>query len=417
MLQVDFDKLNKILESGTKEELRSFLGENDLEIKDGKITAKDVKELKNTVAYWDLVQLSTKLRLNGSYGAILQSGCLYFDQRIGQSTTLSGRCITKHMISTINEILTGHYDYEGETAVYGDTDSAYFTAWPILQKEVEAGKQDWNKDICVQMYDAIGEQVNDSFPVFMEQAFHTTSEQGGIIKCGRELVGSRGIFIKKKRYAIMIYDMEGERYDSYDEDLAKKKDVIFGIGKVKAMGLDLKRADTPEYVQKFLHELLTDVLTNVDKSDIVDKVIKFKKEFRLQQPWEMGTPKKVNAVAFYTKKYEARAKGGTIPGHVQAAIAWNVLRKMHNDNRAPAIVDGMKTMMCKLLPNPLGFTSVSYPIDIPVLPEWFKKLPFDVDAMEEAIVMKKVDNMIGILKLDIRDRTNIKTTFNSLFEY
>lgn len=575
---IDFEKLEQILVSGTKEELEEFVKNNNLEIKDGKIFAKNIEDAKRKAAYWDKVQHSTKLRLNGSYGALLQPACIYHDSRIGQSTTLSGRCITKHMISTINEILTGKYDHEGECIVYGDTDSVvsstliwtvngiltieelfnlgnhfwntfdgkeyssnsgikilhynargkpiigsylyiyrhkttkprwiietedgkqvittndhsllyvtddnrlvkakpsdlcvgskvitlnesnlqvtvrisrieqdgffdneyvydigvnnlsfpyffangilvhnscYFTAWPVLKNVVESGEQPWNKDICVQMYDAITEQVNESFPAFMEQAFHTTREKGKIIKCGRELVGTKGLFIKKKRYSIMVYDMEGERYDLLPEDIAKKKDVIHGVGKVKAMGLDLKRADTPAEVQVFLQRLLKGVLLDVDKQTLVEQILEYRKAFSNKNSWEKGIPKKVNAVAAYTAKAKSGVKT-TIPGHVQAAINWNELREMHGDKRSPAIVDGMKTVVCKLLKNPMGYTSISYPIDIVTLPEWFKELPFDDDAMEETVIMQKIDNMLGVLNLDLKDKTNVKSTFNSLFEY
>jgi len=73
--------------------------------------------------------------LNSLYGAILNPGCRFFDNRIGQSTTLTGRTIVKHMAAKINEIITAEYDYKGRAVIYGDTDSCYFTAYPILKKE------------------------------------------------------------------------------------------------------------------------------------------------------------------------------------------------------------------------------------------------------------------------------------------
>ena len=44
--------------------------------------------------YWDKRQLVKKINLNSLYGAILNPGCRFFDIRIGQSVTLTGRCIT-----------------------------------------------------------------------------------------------------------------------------------------------------------------------------------------------------------------------------------------------------------------------------------------------------------------------------------
>jgi DNA polymerase elongation subunit (family B) len=76
---------------------------------------------KNSEIYWNKVQTVIKLLLNGCYGAILNVGCRFFDQRIGQSTTLSGRNITKHMTAKTNEMLCGIYDHYGKCVIYGDS--------------------------------------------------------------------------------------------------------------------------------------------------------------------------------------------------------------------------------------------------------------------------------------------------------
>ena len=43
---------------------------------------------------------------------------------MGQSTTLTGRCIARHMGAKVNE-LSGIYDPVGDSIIYGDTDSVY----------------------------------------------------------------------------------------------------------------------------------------------------------------------------------------------------------------------------------------------------------------------------------------------------
>lgn len=356
-------------------------------------------------AFWDKRQLVKKINLNSLYGAILNPGCRFFDKRIGQSTTLTGRIIARHMDAYINECITGQYDHVGESIIYGDTDSCYFTAWPAIREDVSAGKMEWNKDICVQLYDNIADQVNDSFPSFMERACHCPRSMGELIKGGRELVASKGLFIKKKRYAVLIYDLENARLDKDGKP-----------GKVKAMGLDLKRSDTPKVVQDFLSELLLSVLTGAGKDEVFERVREFKLEFQDLPPWEKGTPKRVNNL---TKFHEAELKQGraNMPGHVRAAINWNNLRRMHGDNYSMAIVDGMKTIVCKLKPNPLGFTSVGYPTDEAHIPQWFKELPFDNDTMETTIVDQKVENLLGVLEWNIGENTNTKNTFEDLFSF
>lgn len=371
---------------------------------------------KADIEFWDKKQQVKKIQLNSLYGALLNPGCRFFDQRLGQSTTLCGRVIAKHMDSYINESITGVYDHVGEAIVYGDTDSCYFSAWPMVKDGVAAGTTEWDKDICSQVYGSITEGVNESFPAMMEKAFHCPRDNGALIKGGLESISSTGLFIKKKRYAVIVHDSEGTRLDQLDEATAKKKGVLHGIGKVKVTGLDLKRSDTPVIVQDFLLDILIDVLTGKHKEDIFKKVVDFKIMFTDLPPYEKGTPKRVNNLTKYTGNEEREGKTG-MPGHVRAAMNWNVLRKMHGDNYSMQIVDGMKVIVCYLKPNPMGLKSVAYPTDERQIPAWFKELPFDNALMEETIVVKKVENLLGVLKWDISNYTQIKSTFNSLFDF
>ena len=312
------------------------------------------------------------------------------------------------MDAHVNEAITGEYNHVGEAIIYGDTDSVYFSAWPALKEEVAAGRMEWNREICVQLYDTIADSVNESFPGFMERACHVPRDMGTIIKGGREMVASKGLFIKKKRYAVLIYDLENNRLDTHGKP-----------GKVKAMGLDLKRSDTPKVVQNFLSEILLDVLTshsNDIKEKIINKVRDFKLLFAERPAWEKGTPKRVNNLTRYTAE-EARLGKANMPGHVRAAMNWNNLKRMYGDNYSIAIVDGMKTIVCKLKDNPLGYTSVGYPTDGTHIPQWFKDLPFDQDGMEMGIVDKKVENLLGVLEWKIAESTDIKTTFDALFTF
>ena len=366
---------------------------------------KKEAETDEDKAFWDKRQLVKKINLNSLYGAILNPGCRFFDKRIGQSTTLTGRVIARHMDAYVNECITGEYDHVGASIIYGDTDSCYFTAWPVIKKEVEAGTMEWNKDICVQLYDNIADQVNASFPGFMERAFHCPRHMGALIKGGRELVAEKGLYIKKKRYAVLIYDLEGTRLDTHGKP-----------GKVKAMGLDLKRSDTPKVVQDFLSELLLDVLTGGQKEGVYDKVREFKILFQDRPAWEKGTPKRVNNLTKFTKE-EERLGRANMPGHVRAAMNWNTLKRMYSDNYSMAIVDGMKTIVCKLKDNPLGYTSVGYPTDELHIPAWFKELPFDDALMETTIVDQKVENLLGVLDWKIPENTDISSTFDSLFTF
>lgn len=407
--------------------------------------------------YWDMRQLIQKILLNSTYGALLNPYCRFYDDRIGQSVTLTGRGITKHMISQVNAEATGKYDLKGDSIIYGDTDSCYFSTKKLLEKQMPDVK-DWETDqwkqTFIDMYKTMANNVNKTFPSFM-QKFYNVDPESSVIKAGLEIVGLRGLFVKKKKYAILVYEKEGHREDmAYDDPNDPKK--ITGPkfdsegrrvwGKLKVMGLDLKRADTPEPVQKFLQKTLTMLLEGYEKKDIISFIKEYRKEFRKLKPWLKGSPKKVNGLSdyiernltatdfnkhmdlveklsktkdkrqiAYLQKEIKKAKKVTIPGHVRASINWNKLLKMHDDRITTSITDGDKIIVCKLRKNPFNMVSVAYPYDEEHLPEWFKKMPFDEEEMEITLLDKKLGNFLHVLNWDLTE-TREDNTFSDLFE-
>jgi DNA polymerase elongation subunit (family B) len=308
------------------------------------------------------------------------------------------------MAAKVNEYVAGEYDYTGKSIIYGDTDSVYFSAWPLLKHDIQKGLIPWTKDTVVQLYDQISEEVNSTFPQFMLDDFHVPKTRGEVIKAGREIVADRGLFITKKRYAVQYYDKEGKRQDTEGK-----------AGKVKAMGLDLKRSDTPEFMQNFLSEILGRVLNGAGETEILDRISEFRTEFKARPGWEKGSPKRANNIAEYQAKEKKQGKAN-MPGHVRASINWNTLKTMNGDKYSQQIVDGMKVIVCKVKDNPLGYTSVAYPVDEMRLPQWFKDLPFNHSEMESTIINNKLENLIGVLEWDLESTTQ-DNTFGSLFSF
>ena len=376
------------------------------ERKDMQKMLKKAKDAGNEaeIEYWDKRQLVKKINLNSLYGAILNPGCRFFDKRIGQSTTLTGRSIVKHMSAEVNNCITGEYDHVGKAMIYGDTDSCYFSAWPMLKDDVSSNKLEWSPEKAITLYDQICEQANTTFPNFMMRAFHCPKSRSDVIAAGREIVAQSGLYITKKRYAALVVDNEGFRTDTDGKP-----------GKVKAMGLDLRRSDTPVFMQDFLKELLLMVLTDVPQEDVLERITQFRMEFSERPGWEKGSPKRANKVGHYRRLEEKQGKAN-MPGHVRASLNWNTLKRMNGDKYSQEIVDGMKVIVCKLKQNPLGYTSVAYPTDELRIPEWFKELPFDDSAMAETIIDNKLDNLIGVLNYPLED-TKRHNTFTSLFDF
>jgi hypothetical protein len=265
-----------------------------------------------------------------------------------------------------------------------------------LKSEIDSGNVPWTSESVVQLYDSVAEEVNKSFPKYMDQSFNCPSSYGKLIAAGREAVGSKGLFITKKRYAMKIYDLEGEAVD-----------------KIKAMGLDLKRSDTPAYIQDFLSDVLDKVLTGANEQEVMDFIAGFRLEFKKMPGWEKGSPRRVNRLTEYHSREKRKGKVN-MPGHVRAAINWNTLKKVYNDRYSMDIIDGQKCIVCKLKDNPMGYTSIAYPTDELRVPEWFKELPFADDEMESTLINKKLENLIGVLDWDL-GASEADNTFDKLF--
>jgi DNA polymerase elongation subunit (family B) len=308
------------------------------------------------------------------------------------------------MSAEVNKTITGEYDHVGDAMIYGDTDSCYFSAYPTLKDDIDAGKIPWEKDNIITLYDQVCEAANVTFPGMMQEAFHCPKSRSDVIAAAREIVAQSGLFITKKRYAALVTDIEGFRTD-----------IDGKAGKVKAMGLDLRRSDTPVFMQEFLSELLLMVLTDKPQKNVLDRITEFRQEFHERPGYEKGSPKRANKVGHYQRLEEKQGKAN-MPGHVRASINWNTLKRMNGDKYSEEIVDGMKVIVCKLKQNPLGYTSVAYPTDELRIPQWFKELPFDDAAMAETIIDNKLDNLIGVLNYPLED-TKRHNTFSSLFDF
>ncbi len=351
------------------------------------------------------------------YGALLNNASKFYDHRLGQSVTLTGRCITRHMIAEINHILTDKYDHMGEAIIYSDTDSCYFSASKLV-KGLSNNEFDWSKENIVQLYDMIGEQVNGTFDNFMKQAFNVPEEKS-VIAASRESVASRGLFIKKKRYAVLVYDLEGARLDLVPEQEAIKKKMIPNYGKVKSTGLDTKRTDTPKPIQDFLTSVLEMVLQGKNEEAILEYITDFREEFKTWPAYLKGRPVSANKLNHYLDFFnnpDKRINGRkpTIPGHIRGAIHWNLLRQAHGDYYSQEIQDGQKIIVCKLGPNPMRWDCIAYPVDEFHLPKWFKELPFDSAMMEDKIIDQKLQNLFGVLNFDL-ESTKRGSTYSSIF--
>lgn len=417
----------------------------------------------------DRRQYLKKIQLNSTYGALGTPKMVWGDIRMMRSTCFTGRCITRGMAWCVKDYCDAfaegrppvNSDHDvtmlgsdsHEYLVTVDTDSNYFSVYNEYKKRGVDFK--FNKKNVLKLYDDIGEYVNSQFSHFMVLRFGVDAEHGAIIKAARENVATTGLYVMRKRYAMLAYNTDGLRQDtdiegkyagfieldgkeyllhedteddyyyyekdgnrvrlSYD-DLGsipiytrangEKEQIHYKYGKLKVTGLDIRRADCPKKVRDMLKKMLQKLLLDGTEKDLQKIVRDFKnKDWNEIPAWYKGRPCSVKGIDEYTEKLKSNPKA-TVPGHVRASMNWNALLVKNQDFDHDTIVDTNDIIVCKLLPtNIYNINSIAFPVDMVSAPKWFKELPFDTSDMTYKVIDKKIDNIFSTLnwKLSLAD--------------
>lgn len=391
-------------------------------------TEKQINELIIKLAYdeaqFDLQQHTKKISLNSAYGALLAKGFRWgIKEWLGASTTYCGRAITNFMAGVVIETLTGtfqelikSYDVAKDTngirvqniyhspvdeLIYADTDSNYFLTTAD------------NKDEAIIIADGIADIVNERFQEFMQEAFLCQPNYDNIIACGREVVAERGLFQARKKYMLKVVNLDG-----------------FDCNKMKAMGSEIKKSDTPKVIQKFLKSTVDKVLNGMDYPEISDFVNNERKRLFNEDIDEndkllFGVAKATNNLDYYTEVYDAEktrkpiTKEGrkvTVPGHIRAAINYNKMVLMCEGIDGMLIANGEKVKVFELLPNDFDFKTIALPAEAEFFPEWlFDYFVIDFKSTEEKLITAKLEGIFEAWGYDVP--TPFKTRVNKLLKF
>lgn len=267
-----------------------------------------------------------------------------------------------------------------------NTDSSYVR----LDLHAEKHGIEQNAENMVALADRLQRRLETELPDILSKKFLSSPSDLKILKPGRENVGRKALFKdKKKRYAIHVVH-SGK----------------FAADKIKVMGMETRRSDTPAFIQAFLSECIELVIKH-DKTydEVRASVDEFRKVFRAMPPWEQVSPGRVKNLGTHTRAYEiyeSELENGSYVDKldqmhftVKAALNTNRLMDHYGETRWDRIHDGDKVGVIYLLPNPEQMDAVAIRTGELYIPDWFQRLPFDVDRMEEKLLDKKLFNVVG----------------------
>lgn len=352
-------------------------------------TDEEREKIKKDIEYYDKVQSVFKLKLNSTYGACGNKYFKFYDVRLAESTTKTGREILFHMARCVGEVIDGEYVYPNTSVIYGDTDSCYFSTAATNFE-----------DACA-VADYIEKFINKSFNKFSADKFLANPDFLNIFAVSQEIVANKAIFIDgKKNYMLRVLKKDGKIVDE-----------------IKITGLAIKKTTLPKNVRDILKGALSDYLRDTDWEIVGMRLLEAKEQLARSHIKQIGLPKKIKNLETYYDNYKSDAST-TLPGHVAASIYWNECLEKYEDHESFKIKSGMRLNVF-YFKKPMGrFKAIAVPVDLNKMPDWLMET-FEPMVCKMTQASKLIDSPLKSI-LDAIGKeipTRKKLLINEAFEY
>jgi DNA polymerase elongation subunit (family B) len=366
------------------------------EVFDERVVAKNkMKEAKTQLqkattdedkTFWDQKvvqhnneQLAAKIQINSLYGALGNEHFRWFNLHQAKAVTFTGQAVIKWIEVKMNEYMNNLLKTEDiDYVIYCDTDSAYLDVTAVVDRIVGDKELSHN-----QITDIVDRFAQEKIEPMIERSYEEFAERTNAFENAmhmkREVIGS-GVFMAKKKYIMRIYDDEGVR-------LAKPK--------MKIMGHEAIRSQTPDWIRERMVNLLEMVFTSTNDA-AVNYLYDVKDEYESLSIDDVAETSGINELDKYTNAAGMPAKGAQ--SHIRAAIYYNkFIKQFEIDKDFVSIKEGDKIKLLTLNKrlNPLGLDIIGYPEQ---LPKEFGLHEFvDYDAMYQKLMLDPVKRVYDIV--------------------
>ena len=301
---------------------------------------KEYEKTKNNgllprIAALKIRQSVKKILANSLYGCLGNPAFVYSSPELATAVTVTGQVIIRKAEMAMNDYIQHLTKDDKDYVLAVDTDSVYLNLNAVVEK-VSAKTQ--IPDVTQFIHEVCEYKIQPQFKKEMELLAHTLGCPENKIFFKREAIASAGMFIAKKRYALLMQDLEGVR---------------FADPKLKIMGLETARSSTPAVVRSKLKDCIKIILTKTPEK-LCEYVDEFYNEFMNLPIEDVASPRGVKGMGKYIDSSDIY-KSGT-PIATKAALLHNAyVKKLKLDKDIPAIKenDKMKFVFVKI-PNPYG---------------------------------------------------------------
>jgi len=308
-----------------------------------KFSSHDQYLLEKEIATCENQQMAIKILMNSLYGAMGNVHFRYFDIRIADSITASGRLSIRWAEQVVNGYMNKIMETDGiDYIVAIDTDSLYIKVADLVKRYSPNDPVKFLDSVCAEKFEPMIAKGYDELAERMN-----AYENKMVMK--REVIADRGIWTAKKRYILNVHNSEGVQYPE---------------PKLKVMGIEAIKSSTPEVCRNAFKELFKLLISGTEQ-DMRNYVNDFRRRFEQMEPEAISAPRSANDVTSKADRKTIYAKG--TPMHIRGALLYNY----YVDNaglgkKYQQINDGDKVKYIALkVPNPIKENIISFPDRLP----------------------------------------------------
>lgn len=356
--------------------------------------AKEFAEAGNTEQYefYNGRQGVQKILLNSAYGVLGLEVFRFYNKDNAEAVTLTGQDIIKTTNKAINLYYKNVLQKDGDYVVYVDTDSAFASAVPIIEKtmpEVDLNDEKQMTEAILKVASDVQQFVNKFYDVMAKKFFNIEKHRFDI---KQEVISKSSFWLAKKRYCQLIINKAG-----------------LPVDELEIKGIDVVRTGFPAIFRKFMREFIIDVLKKVDQRKIDDDIIKFLETINTLSVVELAKNTSVKFISLdKTKNYNPKERKpfqtmkGT-PAQVKAALMYNdLLEKWGLTKHVQPIFNGQKIKWVYIRANEYGIDALAMKADGNDPKEMLEFIEKYIDrkAMYDQELKSKLGDFYSILKWD-----------------
>lgn len=350
----------------------------------------DISKYQTEVSKCNNMQAAFKVILNSLYGAIGNAAFRWFMVVFAEAITLSGQYIIQYVGDACESYLRNVMNSKDVFWIATDTDSVYLQLNPLVEKFCKgksvSEKVQFVDDVCKKRLEPL---ISKKF----DEIFENSNAYSNFLKMKREIIAERGVWKKKKNYALKVWDDEGTRYSEPE---------------LKVIGLQAVRSSTPEVCRGKFKEALNFIL-NGDQDGLHDMIDSFRTEFDDLEYEDIASPIGCNNLEEYSD--EASVYKSKCPIQVRGALLFNkYLVDMGLETRYDKIKEGDKIKFCYLKrPNPIKENVIS---TLNFLPRemGFEKY-IDYQKQFETTFLKPIQDVCDAVGWTTEDVTDLSDLF------